>query len=129
MTHIVSSLCLLTVIASSAMVANSDWPGWMGPNRDGKSLDTGLLKQWPAKGPRLLWKVDGIGVGFSSVAVTGGKIYITGDRDGKLTISAFDLDGKPLTNSRRAIRPTVRPPHTSTATSSGPTAMAEAVSA
>lgn len=99
MTRIVSSLCLLTVIASSAMAANSDWPGWMGPNRDGKSLDTGLLKQWPAEGPRLLWKVDGIGVGFSSVSVTRGKIYITGDRDGKLTISAFDLDGKPLWNS------------------------------
>ncbi len=96
MTRIISSLCVLIAIASSAMAAGSDWPGWLGPNRDGKSRDTGLLKQWPAEGPRLLWKVDGIGVGFSSVAVTGGKVYISGDRDGKLTISAFDLDGKPL---------------------------------
>ena len=38
----------------------------------------------------------GIGVGFSSVAVVGGKVYITGDEDGKLMIFAFDLDGKPL---------------------------------
>ncbi len=96
MTRIVSSLCVLTVTASLAMAADSDWPGWLGPNRDGKSLDTGLLKQWPAQGPRLLWKADGIGVGFSSVAVTGGRVYISGDRDGKLTISVFDLDGKPL---------------------------------
>ena len=99
MKRIISSLCVLIVIASSAMAADSDWPGWLGPNRDGKSLDTGLLEQWPAEGPRLLWKVDGIGVGFYSVAVTGDKVFITGDRDGKLTISAFDLDGKPLWNA------------------------------
>ena len=99
MKRITCSLCVLTIIASSAVAAESDWPGWLGPNRDGKSLDTGLLKQWPAEGPKLLWKVDGIGVGFSSVAVTGGKVYITGDRDGKLTISAFDLGGKPLWNA------------------------------
>ena len=79
-----------------AAAAGGDWPGWLGPNRDGKSLDTGLLKEWPADGPKLLWKVDGIGVGFSSVAVVGGKVYITGDQDGKLMIFAFDLDGKPL---------------------------------
>ena len=96
MKRIIFSLCVLAVIASPAMAAESDWPGWLGPNRDGQSLDVGLLKQWPAQGPKLLWKADGIGVGFSSVAVTGGKVYITGDRDGKLTISAFDLDGKPL---------------------------------
>jgi outer membrane protein assembly factor BamB len=32
------------------------------------------------------------------VAVAGGKVYITGDRDGKLILSAFDLAGKPLWN-------------------------------
>ncbi len=96
MTRILSSFCLLTVMSSMAMAANSEWPGWLGPNHDGKSFDTGLLKEWPTGGPKLLWKVDAIGVGFSSVAVTGGKVYITGDRDGKLMIFAFDLDGKPL---------------------------------
>ncbi len=99
MPRIIFSLCVLIAIVSSAMAAESYWPGWLGPNRDGKSLDTGLLKQWPAEGPTLLWKIDGIGVGFSSVAVTGGKVYITGDRDGKLTISAFNLDGKLLWNA------------------------------
>ena len=76
-------------------MASAEWPGWRGPNHDGKSLDTGLLKEWPS-GPKLLWKADDIGVGFSSVAVAGGKVYISGDRDGKLMIFAFDLDGKLL---------------------------------
>ena len=70
-----------------AAAAAGDWPYWLGSNHDGKSPDTGLLKQWPEDGPKLLWKADDIGVGFSSVAVAGGKVYITGDQDGKLMLS------------------------------------------
>jgi len=73
----------------------ADWPGWRGARRDGKSPDTGLLNQWPPGGPELLWQVNTIGKGFSSVAVTGGTIYITGDVGDKLVLFAFDLDGQP----------------------------------
>ncbi len=72
---------------------DGQWPGWLGPNRDGKSPDKGLLKQWPDGGPKLAWKATGIGKGYSSVAVANGMVYITGDEDKSLMISAFDLDG------------------------------------
>jgi len=81
--------------AALAATAEADWPGWRGPNRDGKSPDKGLLKEWPAGGPKLLWKLDDIGKGFSSVAVSGGTVYITGNTGGNLVLFAFDLDGKP----------------------------------
>ena len=42
----------------------SDWPQFRGPNRDGKSLETGLLKQWPEDGPKLLHTISGFGDGF-----------------------------------------------------------------
>ena len=71
-----------------------EWPWWRGINHDGKSTDKGLLKRWPEGGPKLLWKIDGIGKGFSSVAVSQGVIYVTGDKDGRLSIFAFDADGK-----------------------------------
>jgi outer membrane protein assembly factor BamB len=74
--------------------APAEWPGWLGPAHDGKSPDTGLLKQWPDGGPRLLWKTDVLGGGFSSVAVSGGTVYATGDSGDELTLYAFDLDGK-----------------------------------
>jgi len=77
-------------------VAQADWPGWRGPNRDGKSPDRGLLKEWPAGGPRLIWQANGIGRGFSSVAVVGGKVYTSGDVGNTLTIFAFDMDGNRL---------------------------------
>jgi outer membrane protein assembly factor BamB len=81
--------------AGSGHSADGEWPGWRGPNRDGRSPDKGLLRQWPPEGPKLLWKAGEIGKGFSGVAVAGGTIYITGDVGGTLVIFAFDLDGKP----------------------------------
>ncbi len=80
---------------TAAAPSGDEWPGWRGRLRDGKSPDQGLLKEWPAGGPELLWQVDSIGNGFSSVAVSGGLIYITGDLNGRLILFAFDLDGKP----------------------------------
>src|SRR5436309_2914564 len=50
------------------------WSQWRGPNRDGLSLETGLLKDWPASGPRVVWKQP-IGRGFSSMAVVNGRLY------------------------------------------------------
>ncbi len=74
----------------------ADWPTFRGRSRDGKSPDTGLLKQWPEGGPKLLWKVSDLGKGFSSVTVADGVIYITGAVGEALVMHAFDLDGKPL---------------------------------
>src|SRR5438094_5773645 len=71
------------------------WPQWRGPRRDGISDEKGLLQSWPKDGPALLWKIDGLGKGWSSPIVTGGTIYITGDVGAELTIFALDLDGKP----------------------------------
>src|SRR5215471_12771274 len=55
-----------------------DWSRWRGPNGDGLSGETGLLSEWPADGPPLAWRTKGLGSGFSSVAVVGGKIYTMG---------------------------------------------------
>jgi len=94
------ALCLLPAVvfagvsAAEAAAPAAEWPGWRGSNRDGKSPDTGLLKEWPSGGPTLLWKVTDIGKGYSGVAVSGGTVYITGDTGGKLVLFAFDMDGK-----------------------------------
>jgi len=96
--RLVGTLMLLLTMSIPPVVAvgeTDEWLGWRGPHRDGKSHDRGLLKAWPDEGPELLWKVDGIGKGFSSVAVSGELIYITGDIDDRLVLFAFDLDGKP----------------------------------
>jgi hypothetical protein len=58
----------------SELVAAGEWPCWRGPHFDGVSRETGLLKEWPKGGPRVLWKVELSG-GYSAVAVTGGRPY------------------------------------------------------
>ena len=72
-----------------------EWPQFHGPHRDNRSTETGLLKSWPAGGPRLVWTARGIGHGFATVAIAGGRIYTSGNRDGRTIISALDLDGRP----------------------------------
>jgi outer membrane protein assembly factor BamB len=65
----------------TAKGATADWPRWRGPNRDGISTDTGLLKDWGEQQPKLLWTADGVGEGFASVSVVGDRIYTSGSRD------------------------------------------------
>jgi outer membrane protein assembly factor BamB len=67
-----------------------EWPQWRGANRDGISKETGLLKQWPEAGPPLLWKSAGAGMGYSSFAVSQGRLYTLGLRGDKEYVIAFD---------------------------------------
>ncbi|MCX7008540.1 MAG: PQQ-binding-like beta-propeller repeat protein [Kiritimatiellaeota bacterium] len=60
-----------------------DWAEFHGPRRDSLCAETGLLKAWPTGGPRLLWKLEGVGRGMSTVSIAQGKIFITGDRKGE----------------------------------------------
>ena len=80
--------------ADAATNTGGSWPGWLGPNRDGHSPDTGLLKSWPDGGPKLLWKAETIGSGWSSVAVVDSRVYTTGYSDGKQMLICLDMNGK-----------------------------------
>ncbi|MGD9201972.1 MAG: hypothetical protein PVI26_10440, partial [Chitinispirillia bacterium] len=51
---------------------------WRGPYRNGIYNETGLLASWPQDGPPLLFTLNNLGDGYSSPAVTGDRIYITG---------------------------------------------------
>jgi outer membrane protein assembly factor BamB len=74
-----------------------DWNQFRGANRDGVSPETGLLKQWPASGPPQAWKATGIGSGYSSVCVSGTRVFTMGDTNGKAQLVALSAaDGKIL---------------------------------
>ena len=78
----------------SVVVAQSSaasWPQWRGPNRDGISKETGLLKQWPAEGPPLVWKAAGAGQGYSSFSVANGRLFTMGLRGDREFVVAFDV--------------------------------------
>lgn len=64
----------------SAVAAADDWPQWRGPGRNGISKETGLLAQWPAEGPKLVWQAHGIGDGYSTPAVVGDFLYVISNK-------------------------------------------------
>ncbi len=70
-----------------------EWNQFRGPNRDGKSTETGLLKSWPKNGPPMLWFHEGVGRGFSTVSISDGVIYTTGMIDETGYLFAIHEDG------------------------------------
>ena len=90
MRTVLLTLTFTVALACSATLQTTDWFQWRGPNRDGKSTETGLLKAWPAEGPPRLWHAPGAGIGYSSFAASGGRIYTLGGRGDREFVVAFD---------------------------------------
>jgi outer membrane protein assembly factor BamB len=60
-----------------------------------------LLKQWDEDGPELVWKATGLGRGFSSAVVVGGRVYTAGDRgEDQVVIALTAEDGKQFWSTR-----------------------------
>jgi outer membrane protein assembly factor BamB len=83
---------------SQAYAAHRDsfWPQFHGPNRDNISIEKGLLKKWPEKGPDLLWTARDLGHGYSSISIANGMIYTASSIGGYTVVIALNLDGKIL---------------------------------
>ena len=100
-------LLLLSLLSATA---SGEWNQWRGPNRDGKSAESGLLGAWPEAGPALAWRVDSVGSGYSSLAVADGRLYTQGLQDGEQFLIALDAatgatvwktaHGRPYSNGR-----------------------------
>jgi outer membrane protein assembly factor BamB len=85
-----------TVKAQLVVSPEAGWPQWRGPARNGICRETGLAASWPEGGPALLWTVPGLGTGYSSPTISGGRIFITGDTGDALRVTALSLEGKAL---------------------------------
>ena len=91
------TLCTALVLSCSlifpALCCNNaeagDWPQFLGPNRNGLSKETGLLKAWPASGLKMVWRVTG-GAGMSGIAVSDGKLATIVQRGGKQRVLLLD---------------------------------------
>ena len=102
------SLCFSAVSVTKpahtarATSTSADWPQWRGPDRDGISKESGLLKQWPAGGPKLLWQLNDIGDGYSGPSVVGTRLYLMSNRgmDNEFVQALSAQDGKVIWTTR-----------------------------
>jgi outer membrane protein assembly factor BamB len=70
------SSALVTIalpLAMTAVVCGDDWPAFLGPQGSGISAETGLLAEWPAGGPPVLWKKR-VGEGYAAPAAWGDRL-------------------------------------------------------
>ena len=84
------------IIATISVRAQSfDWPQWRGPERNGISKETGLLKEWPRSGPPIAWSAAMLGAGYGSVAVAGDRVWVQGMRNRQSVVTSLSrADGK-----------------------------------
>src|SRR5262249_51973525 len=85
--------CAAVLVAGIALLPLSaaDWPQWQGPDRSNVSPETGLLKEWPSQGPKLLWTFTGAGAGYSGPSIVGDRLYTMGADDSTEYLFAIDL--------------------------------------
>lgn len=92
-----TALLAFSTLTLSASAAGSDWPQWRGPDRTDVSKETGLLKAWPAAGPKRVWLFENAGQGYSGPAIANGKYFTLGTRDGSEILLVLDANtGKEL---------------------------------
>ena len=83
-------LCSLHISSCSKdapedQVSAFEWPQYLGPDRNAVSSEKGLMRSWPAEGPKALWTVP-LGEGFGGPAISGGKVYVYDRVDDKVNI-------------------------------------------
>jgi outer membrane protein assembly factor BamB len=93
---LICSMMLLPYSACVETVAQNlaEWPCFHGPDRSNKSTETGLKSAWPEEGPEVLWSVDGLGKGYSTVSIAEGLLFTAGLKNQQTYVFAFDLDGR-----------------------------------
>ena len=63
-------------------------------DRTGVYNETGLMKSWRPDSPELIWHIDGLGKGYTSVSIDRDQIFVTGETDGKGYLYVLNMDGK-----------------------------------
>ena len=81
--HVPGAQVLIVWVLGAVTLVQSqgaaDWPRFRGPAGDGVCAETGLLQELPEGGPALLWQMEGLGTGYASVTIAGGRLFTVGD--------------------------------------------------
>ena len=70
-----SCAVLVLVILWVISVDGSDWPQFLGPQRNGQTDEVGLLPTWPDTGPPQRWQKS-IGTGYSAPSIRGDRLVL-----------------------------------------------------
>lgn len=87
----------LSAYALEPTKLSDSWEQWRGPDRKNHSADTGLLQDWNATPPKLIWTATGLGKGYAGVSIKDNRLFTTGNLpEGQAVIAINVDDGKIL---------------------------------
>jgi outer membrane protein assembly factor BamB len=67
----------------------SDWAQLLGPDRNGISTETGLVKSWTKKGPPIVWQRP-VGPGYSGPVIVGDRLILFHRKDNKEIVECLN---------------------------------------
>jgi outer membrane protein assembly factor BamB len=68
-----------------------DWPGFLGPCSDSKSRETGILTDWKAAAPRIVWRRK-LGVGYAPPTISRGRLFLFCRYDDQARLTAVNSE-------------------------------------
>lgn len=88
----IRSLTLVAVclMATETTALAGDWPGFLGPRRDGQAVGETLDASFPPGGPRLVWR-RAAGPGYAGPAVVGERLILFHQVGGEEVVEALDI--------------------------------------
>jgi outer membrane protein assembly factor BamB len=90
--------------SQSLVLEPGDWPGFRGPDRDGRRTGVRIATDWERHPPRLVWR-HRVGPGWSSFAVVGTRLYTQEQRGEDEVVVCYDTaSGAELWAHRDAAR-------------------------
>ncbi len=97
------TVLLALVLFSSTGVAE-DWPGFLGPRRDGSSAEINIAERWQGEHPPVRWILE-VGEGYSTPAITRGVVYDFDRESDRVRLSAYSsADGALLWRTEHPTR-------------------------
>ena len=87
MRHLMLSMVLALAAAVQGTV--TDWPQFLGPDRNGVYRGPALAETWPPSGPRVVWQKQ-VGQGFSGPVVAQGRVILFHRVSNREVVEALD---------------------------------------
>ncbi|MEO8499044.1 MAG: PQQ-binding-like beta-propeller repeat protein, partial [Planctomycetota bacterium] len=68
-----------------------DWPNFLGPNRDSKSPETGIISPWPEAGLKIVWQRE-LHTGYGIGSISKGRLYQLERQGNKATLLCLNAE-------------------------------------
>ncbi len=79
------SLLAFVLFLGSCNNKQNNWNQYLGPNRNAKSIETGIFRSWPENGPTKLWEVP-LGSGYGGASIFNDEVFVLDREVGKTDI-------------------------------------------